>query len=133
RPWWPAARCSRAGRTPTPPTSAPFEADVGLGADMAGLPAFKTPDVAALTARLPRLPPALRPPALSGRRAERLGLYAAAVGRLAREQLRAEWAGSPPHLWLIARPKPQGLAAAPVEPRPPRERRGKAIASGRFV
>lgn len=66
-------------------------------------------------------------------RAERLGLHAAALGKLIREQLRAEWAGSPPHLWLIARPKPEGQAAAPAEPRPPSERRGKAIAAGRFV
>jgi uncharacterized heparinase superfamily protein len=96
---------------------------------MAGLPAFRTPDAAALRARLPKL----HLPALSPRRAERLGLYATAWGKLARDQLRSEWAGSPPHLWLIARPKPEGLAAAPAELRPPKERRGKAIAGGRFV
>jgi uncharacterized heparinase superfamily protein len=83
---------------------------------MAGRPAFRTPDLATLTALLPKL-----------------RLYAEAFGRLTREQLRAEWAGSPPHLLLIARPKPEGLAASPTEPRPPRERRGKAIAQGRFV
>ncbi len=96
---------------------------------MAGLPALRTPDVAALTARLSKL----RLPVPSGPRTERLRLYIEAVAKLARDQLRAEWAGSPPHLLLIARPKPEGLAAAPVEPRPPRERRGKAIAQGRFV
>jgi len=96
---------------------------------MAGLPAFRTPDLATLTARLPKL--AL--PGLSAPGAERLRLYATACVRQAREQLRAEWAGSPPHLLLIARPTPDGLAAAPTEPRPPRERRGKAIAQGRFV
>ncbi len=96
---------------------------------MAGLPGFKTPDAAALTARLSKLPL----PGLSGARAEKARLYAAAISNLAREQLRAEWAGSPPHLLLIARPKPLGQAAAPSEPRPPRERRGKAIAAGRFV
>src|ERR1700752_2498700 len=72
-------------------------------------------------------------PALAGPRAERLRLYATALGRLIRNQLRVEWAGTPPHLWLIARPRPEGLAAALAEPRPPRDRRGKAIASGRFV
>jgi uncharacterized heparinase superfamily protein len=95
---------------------------------MAGLPA-STPDDAALRSRLPKL----RLPAPSSRRAERLELYASAWGKSVRDQLRAEWAGSPPHLWLIARPKPEGLAAAPAEPRPPKERRGKAIAGGRFV
>jgi uncharacterized heparinase superfamily protein len=86
-----------------------------------------TPDVAALAAAgLPKLRP-------SSRRRERLGLYAAAWRKLARDQFAAEWAGSPPHLWLIAGPKPEGLAAAPAEPRPPRERRGKAIVAGRFV
>jgi uncharacterized heparinase superfamily protein len=83
---------------------------------MAGLPAFRTPAAATLTARFPKL-----------------HLYAAAYGRLIRDQLRAEWSGSPPHLLLIAGPKPEGLAATPTEPRPPRERRGKAIAQGRFV
>lgn len=93
---------------------------------MARLPASSA-DLAALGARLrQRL-------ALSDTRAERLALYAAALRKAVRDQLRAEWAGSPPHLWLISRPKPDGLAAAPVELRPPRARRGKAIAAGRFV
>lgn len=96
---------------------------------MAGLPGFRTPDLAALTTRLPKL----RPPALSGPGIERLNLYATALARLGRQQLRVEWAGTPPHLLLIARPRPEGLAAAPAELRPPRERRGKAIAAGRFV
>ncbi|MGZ3273168.1 MAG: heparinase II/III family protein [Caulobacteraceae bacterium] len=93
---------------------------------MARLPAW-TPDLAALTARWrDRIP-------LSDRRAERLGLEAVAARKALQDQLRAEWAGSPPHLWLISRPRPEGLAAAPAEPRPPRARRGKAIAAGRFV
>src|ERR1700744_3735462 len=97
---------------------------------MARLPAWP-PDLPALKARLN----ALRLPAfdLSGPRRERLGLHAAAVARLLRDQLRAEWAGSPPHPLLIPRPKPGGQPAAPAEPRPPRTRRGKAIAEGRFV
>lgn len=102
----------------------------------------RTPGAAALIARIPRLAAAaIRLPALrlSGLPlsalplSERQALHLAALGKLVRRQLRAEWAGSPPHLMLIARPKPDGLAAAPVEPRPPHLRRGKAIASGRFA
>ena len=103
---------------------------------MARLPQFQRPDVQALKARLQKLIPAkldLSRLRLSDRQAERVALYAAAIAKLARDQLRAEWTGSPPHRWLIARPKPTGLAAAPVERRPARERRGKAIAGGRFV
>lgn len=96
-------------------------------------------------ARLPDLDPpvqrlvawakALKLPGLKlrGRRAERAGLYADAVVKLLQDQFRAEWAGSPPHRWLISRPAPQGQAAAPRELRPPRPRRGKAMLAGRFV
>jgi uncharacterized heparinase superfamily protein len=91
---------------------------------MARLPAPKLPHFAGLGARLPRL---------TGRQAERASLYLAAWSRLLRDQLRAEWAGSPPHLWLISRPRTQGQAAAAVELRPARARRAKAIAAGRFV
>ncbi|MEI9891441.1 MAG: heparinase II/III family protein [Caulobacteraceae bacterium] len=103
---------------------------------MARSPTLKIPDVSALKNRLRRLDLSrlrqfrLR---LSGRRAERAGLYAAAIGKIVRDQLRAEWAGSAPHRWLIARPRPQGVAAAPTELRPARPRRGKSIAAGRFV
>lgn len=78
-----------------------------------------------------RLIAVIRPP--SGRRLERLRLRAEALAQGAKIQLRAEWAGSPPHRWLIAGPAPEGQAAAPVELRPVRARRGKAIATGRFV
>jgi uncharacterized heparinase superfamily protein len=88
-------------------------------------PQFET-GVEALKSRLRRFD-------LTGRRAERAGLYAAAIARIVGDQLRAEWAGSAPHRWLIARPAPQGLAAAPTELRPARPRRGKSIAAGRFV
>jgi len=98
---------------------------------MARLPAITLPDVQALRDRLKRID--LSRFRLSGRRLERLSLYAAAFAKIARDQLRAEWTGSPPHRWLIARPKPAGLAAAATELRPPRARRGKSIAAGRFV
>jgi uncharacterized heparinase superfamily protein len=81
-------------------------------------------------ARLPkasRLQPPKRPPEAG------LGGWASAAGKAIRDQLRAEWAGSPPHRWLIARPKTQGRAAAPVDLRPPDPRRGQAILTGRFV
>ena len=60
-------------------------------------------------------------------------LYLQALARLVQSQLRAEWEGSPPQLWLIARPRPEGLAAAPAWPRPPRANVGRAIAAGRFA
>jgi uncharacterized heparinase superfamily protein len=98
---------------------------------MARLPAFRIDIEALKKIDLSRLDP--RRLRLSGRRAERARLYASAVLKLARDQLRAEWAGSAPHRWLIARPQPEGLAAAPTELRPARARRGKAMVSGRFV
>jgi uncharacterized heparinase superfamily protein len=82
---------------------------------MARPPAWKL-DVAALTPGL-----------------QRDALRLQALARTVRGQLRAEWFGTPPHLWLIAGPRTEGLAATVAEPRPPSERRGKAIASGRFV
>lgn len=97
---------------------------------MARLPAFRL-DLEALRARLQQLD--LSRFKLSARRAERLRLHVLAVLKLIRDQVRTEWAGSPPHRWLIARPTPQGIAAAPSEPRPARPRRGKAIVGGRFV
>jgi uncharacterized heparinase superfamily protein len=92
---------------------------------MARLPVFRVPGIAGLA-----WPKRL---GLSDRRAERAGLIAAALLKINRDQLRAEWAGSPPHRWLISKPRPEGLGAAPVELRPPRLRRGKAMVGGRFV
>ena len=112
---------------------------------MARLPAFASADFRRLPGRLKAwvqsphplrnislhdLAQRLRP---SGRRLERARLHAAALMQLLKTQLRAEWAGSPPHRWLIARPAPDGLAATPAQLRPARTRRGKAIMSGRFV
>ena len=97
---------------------------------MARLPALRI-DLAALKGRLASIDlDRLRP---SPRRIERARLYADAVLKLVRDQVRAEWSGSAPHRWLLAKPAPEGLAAAPSERRPARARRGKAIAAGRFV
>jgi uncharacterized heparinase superfamily protein len=68
-----------------------------------------------------------------GRQADHIALLATAAGQRVKDQLRIEWAGSAPHRWLIAWPKPQGQVAAPGELRPPRPRRGKAMIAGRFV
>ncbi len=70
---------------------------------------------------------------LSGGRRERMELLIEAVVMLARDQLRQEWAGSAPHRWLISRPKPLGLAAAPIDRRPGRPSWGQALLDGRFV
>jgi uncharacterized heparinase superfamily protein len=93
----------------------------------------RLPDPDPLLQRLAAWGKSVKLAGLGGRRAERAGLYAAAAKKLLQDQFRAEWAGSPPHRWLISRPAPQGLAAAPREGRPPRERRGKAMLAGRFV
>jgi uncharacterized heparinase superfamily protein len=81
-------------------------------------------------------PPTLKPPAfmaLDGPRRERLRLIAEAAAKLARDQLRHEWTGSPPHRWLIAWPQPKGRGAAPRDRRPVRPRRGQAMLDGRFI
>jgi uncharacterized heparinase superfamily protein len=90
---------------------------------VAGLGTLRLPDLSAVVARF----------RLTRRRRERFKLQIAALLKLAADQLRAEWAGSPPHRWLIARPAPQGQAAAPRELRPVRARRTKALLAGRFV
>ena len=89
------------------------------------LPALRPPNLTRLKARLVA--------ELSGLRAERLKSWLLFGIVLVRSQLRAEWAGSPPHRWLIARPEVQGRAAAPLDLRPPRPRRGKTILAGRFT
>ena len=76
----------------------------------------------------------MRPAAwLSGGRRERAALLWEAAVTLGRDQLRREWAGSAPHRWLISRPKPHGLAAAPTDLRPGRPSWGHALLDGRFV
>jgi uncharacterized heparinase superfamily protein len=53
--------------------------------------------------------------------------------RAVADAVRADWAGSAPHRWLISGPKPQGRAAAPTDPRPVHAPRGAAIMEGRFT
>ena len=59
--------------------------------------------------------------------------WAAAYGRLAGRQLREEWFGTPPHLWSLARPRPEGQAAAPRDFRPADLDRGRAVLAGHFA
>ncbi len=70
---------------------------------------------------------------LSGGRRERAELLLEAAVKLTRDQLRQEWVGSAPHRWLISRPQPHGLAAAPIDRRPGRPSWGQALLDGRFV
>jgi len=106
---------------------------------MPALPPFKPPDFkipAQITARLSALTaeiPKLAARARASPRAERLESWGRFAARLVADQLRAEWAGSPPHRWLISRPRARGRAAAPRDLRPPRTRRGRAILAGRFT
>jgi uncharacterized heparinase superfamily protein len=120
-------------------------------------PRFKVSDIKVPNLRLPKVawPPLKLPPfdpgrfkmppidreaikrrlrvLLASREAERLAGWGRVAGKVLSNQLHAEWAGSPPHRWLIAWPRTSGRAAAPVDLRPPRLRRGKAIAAGRFT
>ena len=48
-------------------------------------------------------------------------------------QLREEWFGAPPHLWSIARPKPDGQRTAPRDFRPADIDRGRLVMSGLFT
>ena len=56
-----------------------------------------------------------------------------ALGAALRRQARAEWAGNPAHLWLLERPRAEGFAAIPLDPRPVSPRRGKQLLDGTFV
>lgn len=49
-----------------------------------------------------------------------------------RRQVRSEWAGNPLHLWLLERPRAEGFAAIPLDPRPVSPRRGKQLLEGHF-
>ncbi len=61
------------------------------------------------------------------------GLYALALTEGARRLVSHEWAGTPMHRWSLARPRPQGLAAAPKDPRPADLEAGRRILVGRFA
>jgi len=56
---------------------------------------------------------------------------AAAVA--ARRRFGEEWAGTPPHRWLLARGRPNGLAAMPRDLRPADPSVGRQILAGAFV
>ena len=77
----------------------------------------------------------MAPPA-SGRRPPLLpapvSSWAATFSRLAARRGRDEWFGSPPHLWALARPAPEGQAAAPRDFRPADIERGRTVLSGDF-
>ena len=75
--------------------------------------------------RLPDRRPALIPASAES--------WAATLGRLVGRQWRAEWFGSPPHQWLISRPRPDGLAAAPRDFRPADIERGRLALAGSFA
>jgi len=67
------------------------------------------------------------------RAGSRIALVATAVGIGARRQFRREWHGSPPHLWLLERPRAEGFAIAPRDPRPANPAAGRAILAGGFA
>jgi len=55
------------------------------------------------------------------------------VLRVLRRYAQAEWFGSPFHLLRLRGRKPEGIAAAPRDPRPTDQRRGETLASGVFT
>lgn len=61
------------------------------------------------------------------------GLWGLALTQGALRQARREWAGSPMHRWRLARPRPDGLAAFPKDPRPVNTDAGRHILAGRFT
>lgn len=61
------------------------------------------------------------------------GLHALALAQGARKLALHEWAGTPLHRWFLARPKPEGLAAAPRDPRPADPEAGRRILAGRYA
>ena len=73
---------------------------------------------------------AVGPPALSrlpGR------VLVPALAQAIRRQAVREWTGTPMHRWLLARPRPEGLAARPKDPRPTNPEAGRRLLEGRFV
>lgn len=56
-----------------------------------------------------------------------------AAGLAARRRLGEEWAGGPAHRWMLARGRPDGLAAIPKDLRPVNLSAGRQILAGAFV
>jgi uncharacterized heparinase superfamily protein len=65
--------------------------------------------------------------------ASRAALLATAVGRTARHLAAKQWHGGVFHLWGLNRPRAQGFAAQPKDPRPADAVAGAAILGGLFV
>lgn len=61
------------------------------------------------------------------------GLHVLALAEGARKLVVHEWAGTPTHRWLLARPRPEGLAAAPKDPRPVDIEAGRRVLAGKFA
>jgi len=61
------------------------------------------------------------------------GLWGLALLKGAYAQGRRDWAGSPLHRWLLARPKPEGLAIAAKDFRPADADAGRRILAGRLL
>jgi uncharacterized heparinase superfamily protein len=60
-------------------------------------------------------------------------LLATALGAGLRRWGRAEWHGTPPHLWLLNRPRAEGFTAAPRDPRPAMPATGQDLLAGVFT
>ncbi|MFN3512521.1 MAG: heparinase II/III family protein [Phenylobacterium sp.] len=60
-------------------------------------------------------------------------VHARALVQGVRRLVAHEWAGNPLHRALLAHPKPEGLAAAPKDPRPADAEAGARILAGRFA
>lgn len=73
-----------------------------------------------------------RPASPSGQSRDRLRTWLSALAGLAVRQGQAEWFGSPIHLMMLARPRAEGPAAAPRDPRPADAARGEALLLGTF-
>jgi uncharacterized heparinase superfamily protein len=58
---------------------------------------------------------------------------AAAVAVAARRRLGQEWYGAPPHRWILAQGRPEGLAAIPRDLRPANPSAGRQILAGAFA
>ena len=78
-------------------------------------------------------PPPARPPENSRAAAEGVKGRLEDLGRLVRRYAQAEWFGSPFHLLQLRGRRPEGVAAAPRDPRPTDARRGAALVSGVFT